>query len=67
MIFILEKKSGKEIENILNLNRKFVRIPNYATRLKILKIFRQVFAEYIKYSYKMTRIGGSPEKDRLLG
>ena len=50
----------KKIEKLLKL--KYQRIPNY-TILNILKNFRKVIIEFIKYNYKLHQIGGPPEEE----
>ena len=42
---------------------KYKRIPSFTTILKILKNFRKVIAEFIKYNYKLHQIGGLPEEE----
>ena len=41
----------------------YQRIPNYTTILNILKNFRKVIVEFIKYNYKLHQIGGPPEEE----
>ena len=63
-MFIIEKKSAKDIEK--TLKRNIHTSPNYSTITKILKIIRQCISEYIKYNYKIKQIGGSPENNRTV-
>ena len=50
-LFILEKKSAKEIET--RLKRIYFSVSNYVTITKNLHNFRYFIAEYIKYNYKI--------------
>lgn len=60
--FIIEKKHAKEIKK--NLKLKYKTTPNYSTILKILDNIRYSIAEYLKYAYKVSQIGGDPDKNR---
>ena len=63
-IFVIDKKSAKEIES--TIKTKFKVIPSYATIRNILSKFRCCIAEYLKYQYKIKQIGGSPELNRTV-
>ena len=64
ILFIIEKKNAKEIE--FKLKDMYPVIPNYNTILKILTNTRKIIAEYLKYSYKLSQIGGDPETERTV-
>ena len=63
-MFIIEKKCAKDIQK--TLKRNIHASPNYNTIKKLLKIIRQCFFEYIKYSYKFKQIVGPPKKNRTV-
>ena len=64
LLFIVEKKNGKEIESKLKDN--YIIVPNYITILNIIDSMRKIIAEYLKYSYKISQIGGDPDTERTV-